>query len=164
MLTYNMCNGREDTHRAVRLHLDHGVYVTLRTSELSRIFHLDENDEEQIVPHIVLVFAMLLKRHGLVVKCRPLKTCQSTHTPSRHVTSVVLFRRSRPVNLPTHRHVISHLLFCSAAQDLSINTHTATSCHICCSVPPLKTCQSTHTPPRPITSGLFRFPSHKKHR
>jgi len=45
----------------LKQHLDHGVDVALRARELGRVFHLDKNDEEEIVPHVVLVFAVLLK-------------------------------------------------------------------------------------------------------
>jgi len=41
--------------------LDHGVDVTLWASKLGRRFDLYENDEEQVVPHVVLQFAVLLE-------------------------------------------------------------------------------------------------------
>ena len=48
--------------------LNHGVDVALGARELRGILHLDEHDEVEIVPHVVLGFTVLLKRHRLVVE------------------------------------------------------------------------------------------------
>ena len=61
-------------------HLNHGVYVALGPRELRGVLDSDKDDEVQIVPHVVLLLAVLLERHRLVVKRRPLQTYTHTHT------------------------------------------------------------------------------------
>lgn len=60
------------------MYLDHGVDVALRTRELRRVLHFDQNDEVQVVPHVVLTLYMLLETHCLVVKCRSVQTWTGT--------------------------------------------------------------------------------------
>lgn len=55
------CN-QQDTH------LDHFVDVALRSGELRRVLDLDEDDEVEVVPHVVLVSSVLLEGHVLVVE------------------------------------------------------------------------------------------------
>merc|ERR1719400_1324565 len=54
--------------------LHHGVDVALWTGELCWVFHLYQDDEPKIVPHVVFLVDMILKGHILVVKVFPLKT------------------------------------------------------------------------------------------
>jgi len=42
-------------------HLNHGVYVALGPRELRGVLDSDEDDEVQIVPHVVLLLAVLLE-------------------------------------------------------------------------------------------------------
>ena len=42
--------------------------VTLRPRELCGVLHLDQDDEVEVVPHVVLRPDVLLKRHVFVVK------------------------------------------------------------------------------------------------
>ncbi len=42
-------------------YLDHSVDVALGPRELGRVLHLDEDDEIEIVPHVVLRLAVLLE-------------------------------------------------------------------------------------------------------
>lgn len=55
------------------LYLDHLRHVALRPSVFCGIFHFDENNEEEVVPHVVLLFDVFLKSHRLVVKLVPLE-------------------------------------------------------------------------------------------
>ena len=48
--------------------------VALRPRELGRVLNFDEDDEVEVVPHVVLVPHVLLKRHVFVVEGLPLKT------------------------------------------------------------------------------------------
>ena len=52
-------------------YLDHFVDVALRASELRGVLDLDEDDEVEVVPHVVLVPGVLLERHVLVVESLP---------------------------------------------------------------------------------------------
>ena len=52
--------------------------VALGSSELGRIFDLDEHDKVEVMPHIVLQLAVFLKRDRLVIERRPLETCNDT--------------------------------------------------------------------------------------
>ena len=54
-------------------HLDHFMNVALRPRELCRVLDFDEDDEVEVVPHVVLVPHVLLKRHVFVVEGLPLK-------------------------------------------------------------------------------------------
>ena len=47
--------------------------VALRPRELGGVLHLDEDDEVEVVPHVVLVPHVLLERHVLVVEGLPLE-------------------------------------------------------------------------------------------
>ena len=42
--------------------------VALRPRELRGVLHLDQDDEVEVVPHVVLGPYVLLKRHVLVIK------------------------------------------------------------------------------------------------
>ena len=57
------------------LYLDHFVDVALRACELGRVFDFDEDNEVEVVPHVVLGPDVLLERHVLVVEGLPLQTC-----------------------------------------------------------------------------------------
>ena len=47
--------------------------VALGTSELGGVLDFDENDEVEVVPHVVLVPHVFLERHVFVVEGLPLK-------------------------------------------------------------------------------------------
>ena len=49
-------------------HLDHLMDVALRPRELCGVLHFDQDDEVEVVPHVVLWPDVLLKRHVLIVK------------------------------------------------------------------------------------------------
>ena len=51
--------------------------ITLGSSELCGIFDFDEDNEEKVVPHVVLSADVVIKRHMLVLKGLPLKTCHT---------------------------------------------------------------------------------------
>ena len=51
--------------------------ITLGSSELCWIFDFDEDNEEKVVPHVVLSADVVIKRHMLVLKGLPLKTCHT---------------------------------------------------------------------------------------
>ena len=51
--------------------------ITLRSSELCGIFDFDEDNEEKVVPHVVLSADVVIKRHMLVLKGLSLKTCRT---------------------------------------------------------------------------------------
>ena len=57
------------------LYLDHFVDVALRACELCRVFDFDEDNEVEVVPHVVLGPDVLLERHVLVVERLSLQTC-----------------------------------------------------------------------------------------
>lgn len=54
-------------------YLDHLRHVALRPSVFRGIFHFDKDDKEEVVPHVVLLFDVLLESHRLVVKLVPLE-------------------------------------------------------------------------------------------
>lgn len=58
-------------------YLDHLCHVALWPSVFCGIFHFDKNDKEEVVPHVVLLFDVLLKSHCLVVKLVPLEACNT---------------------------------------------------------------------------------------
>lgn len=58
------------------VYLDHLSHVALRACVLGRIFDFHQHDEEEVMPHVVLLFNVLLKRHRLVVKFVPLQACK----------------------------------------------------------------------------------------
>lgn len=64
------------------IYLDHLSHVALGPSVFGGIFNFYQHDEEQVVPHVVLFFDVLLKSHCLVVKLVPLQACRGaiTHT------------------------------------------------------------------------------------
>lgn len=49
------------------------MHVTLRAGELGGIFHFDQDDEVQIVPHVVLGFNVLFEADGFVVERRTIE-------------------------------------------------------------------------------------------
>lgn len=55
-------------------HPDHFSHVALRASVLSGILDLYQHDEEEVVPHVVFNFDVLLEGHCLIVKFIPLQT------------------------------------------------------------------------------------------
>lgn len=56
-----------------QLYLYHLCHVALGACVVSLVLHPHQHDEVQVVPHVVLVFDVLLKGHGLVVKLVPLQ-------------------------------------------------------------------------------------------
>jgi len=42
-------------------YLDHVVNIALGASEFCRVFDFDKDDKVEIMPHVVLLFAVLLK-------------------------------------------------------------------------------------------------------
>lgn len=70
-------------------HCNHLGHVALRAGVLSRILHPHQNQEVEVVPHIVLRFYVLLKGHRLVVKFVPFQTWKTAafinECPSNHV-------------------------------------------------------------------------------
>lgn len=58
------------------VYLDHLSHVALRACVLSGILHFYQHYEEQVVPHVVLLFDVLLKSHCFVVKLVPFQTCR----------------------------------------------------------------------------------------
>ena len=49
-------------------YLDHFVHVALRARKFRGIFDLDQNDEVEVVPHVVLRTDVFLEGNVLVVK------------------------------------------------------------------------------------------------
>lgn len=49
-------------------YLNKSIHITLRTGELCGILHIDENNEVEIVPHVMLTVYMFLKACTLVIK------------------------------------------------------------------------------------------------
>lgn len=62
------------------IHLDHLSHVALGARVFSGVFHFHQHNEEQVVPHVVLLFDVLLKSHRLVVKLVPLQACKRAKT------------------------------------------------------------------------------------
>lgn len=58
------------------VYLYHLSHVALGACVLSGVFNFNQHYEEQVVPHVVLLLDVLLKRHRLVVKLVPLQTCR----------------------------------------------------------------------------------------
>lgn len=58
------------------IYLNHLCHVALGACVLCGVFNLYEHNKEQVVPHVVLLFYVLLKSHSLVVELVPLKTCR----------------------------------------------------------------------------------------
>ena len=58
--------------------LDEGVDVALGPRELCRFLHVEQHNEVQVVPHVVLQLTVLLKCYLLVVKGGALQTCNVT--------------------------------------------------------------------------------------
>jgi hypothetical protein len=56
-------------------YLDHGVDIAFRASELCRVLDLDQHDEVEVMPHIVLALDVLLEADRLVVERRPVQAC-----------------------------------------------------------------------------------------
>lgn len=67
---------------ALLTYLDHLSHVALGACVFSGIFNFHQHNKEQVVPHVVLLFDVLLKSHRLVVKLIPLQACGGaiTHT------------------------------------------------------------------------------------
>lgn len=53
------------------MYLDHLCHVALGARVVSLVLHPHQHNEVQVVPHVVFVFDVLLKGHGLVVKLVP---------------------------------------------------------------------------------------------
>lgn len=58
------------------IYLDHLRHIALRPGVLCGIFHFYKHNKEKVVPHIVLLFDVLLKSHCLVVELVPFKACR----------------------------------------------------------------------------------------
>lgn len=55
-------------------HFDHCIHVALRSGELCGIFDFYQNDEIQIVPHVVFALDMLFEAYRFVVESRPIES------------------------------------------------------------------------------------------
>lgn len=55
------------------------MYIAFRSSKLRWVFDSNENNEVQVMPHVVLLSAVLLKRDGLVVERRPFQAYKVLH-------------------------------------------------------------------------------------
>lgn len=47
---------------------DHFSHIAFRARKLCGVLHLHQDDEEQVVPHVVLDFDVLFKSDRLVIK------------------------------------------------------------------------------------------------
>lgn len=78
LLWRRMCVSR--TCSCISFYLYHLSDIAFRTRVFSGIFDFHQHNKEQVVPHVVFLFYVLLKSHCLVVKfvtfqaCRPAKT------------------------------------------------------------------------------------------
>lgn len=70
--------------------LHHRVHITLGARELGGILDLDQDDKVQVVPHVVLALDVLLKAHGLVVKCRSIQSTYETRIPQDQLLLLLL--------------------------------------------------------------------------
>ena len=61
---------------ACLFYLDHFSHVALGAGVFGGIFNLYQNNKEQVVPHVVLLFDVFLKSHRFVVKLVPLQACR----------------------------------------------------------------------------------------
>ena len=73
--------------------LNHWIDIAFRSSELSWIFDSNENNEVQVVPHVVFLVAVFLKRNCLVVERCSFQACTEnlytkTHCTILHATTV----------------------------------------------------------------------------
>jgi hypothetical protein len=50
------------------IYLDHGVDIALRPGELGRVLDLDQHNEVEVMPHVVLALDVLLEADSLVVE------------------------------------------------------------------------------------------------
>lgn len=57
-------------------YLDHFSHVALRAGVLGGVLDFDQDDEEQVVPHVVLHLDVLLEGDCLVVELVSLQTCR----------------------------------------------------------------------------------------
>lgn len=58
------------------IYLNHLSHVALGACVFGGIFNFYQNNKEQVVPHVVLLFDVLLKSHCLVVKLVSLQACR----------------------------------------------------------------------------------------
>lgn len=70
------CKRRWTGVSSLPVYLYHLSHVALGACVLSGVFNFHEHDKEQVVPHVVFLLDVLLKRHGLVVELVPLQTCR----------------------------------------------------------------------------------------
>lgn len=61
---------------SLSVYLYHLSHVALGACVLSGVFNFHEHYKEQVVPHVVFLLDVLLKRHGLVVELVPFQTCR----------------------------------------------------------------------------------------
>lgn len=59
---------------------DHLSHIALWARVFGRIFNFYQHNKEQVVPHVVLLFDVLLKSHRLVVKLVPLQAYRGAIT------------------------------------------------------------------------------------
>ena len=71
----------------LRTYLDARVDKALGTRKLGLVLDFDENQEVQVVPHVVLILGVLVERDGLVVEFGPIQTADEARVFKR----VVLF-------------------------------------------------------------------------
>ena len=62
-------------------YVDHGVDVTFVSGELHGILDADQDDEVEVVPHVVLVADVILEADGFVVELRPVQSADEARVP-----------------------------------------------------------------------------------
>lgn len=56
------------------IYFNHGRDIAFRTGEFGGVFDTNQNNEIQVMPHIVLVRDVILITHTFVIKLGPVKT------------------------------------------------------------------------------------------
>lgn len=75
------------------VYLDHLSHVTLRACVFSGVLHFDQDNKEKVMPHVVLLFDVLLESHRLVVKLVPLQACRGARSYRKFKTKTQLWVR-----------------------------------------------------------------------
>lgn len=79
-LSFHLLPKRHGYFWVIFFYLDHFCHVALGPCVFCGIFHFNQHYEVQVVPHVVLLFDVLFKRHCLVVKLVTLQTCSAEGT------------------------------------------------------------------------------------
>ena len=104
----------------VPTHLHHLMNVALGPRELGRVLHLDQHDEVEVVPHVVLRPDVLLECHIFVVKCLKCDTMSQSISKIRCWVGTFLSRpQMKQVFL-----MISSLLFFSVLRSANVSMMT----------------------------------------